>query len=159
MIIHVNSKKDLFNLLRLYKILDYKVTVTQDDWDTYKKDTCIRIDDIHKEITEFSSVRYYEEKTKDTLEFIFPYDIYYEYGITLGKLNDISIELLTALIIQQKAQGNKPDINIFMHDLYADRKAGGFTWCDTVQGYEYWSKLLLFKEFGDFNFIMASRIK
>lgn len=42
----------------------------------------------------------------------------------------------------QKAQGNQPDLDVFLNTPSADRLGGGFTWVNTKEGHEFWDQTL-----------------
>lgn len=43
----------------------------------------------------------------------------------------------------QKEQGNIPNLDIFLRQPSKGQYGGGFTWCNTKEGQEYWEELLI----------------
>jgi len=43
----------------------------------------------------------------------------------------------------QKEQGNIPNLNVFLINPIEGHYGGGFTWCNTKEGHDYWDTLLV----------------
>ena len=50
----------------------------------------------------------------------------------------------------QVEQGNKDDINVFQKTDYLPSSSGGFTWDNTVEGFDFWDDVINGKEFDVF---------
>ena len=71
----------------------------------------------------------------------------------MGELAGFPKEIINRMIFHQKAQGNKPNINIFKKNKDAGIHSGGFLWSRTKQygeGIDFWSKIINGNNFSDF---------
>lgn len=59
-------------------------------------------------------------------------------------------EIERKMIYYQVYQGNKADITVFYKDCYASQYNGGFDWCDTKEGYNFWEKIILHRDYSEF---------
>lgn len=59
-----------------------------------------------------------------------------------GKLSNIPDFVVEEMLNQQQIQGNKRDVTVFENDMFIGRRGGGFTWRETVQGQEFWRRVL-----------------
>jgi hypothetical protein len=151
MIVHINNKKDYFELLRFFNAVNFQVELTLEDWEVYKEDTCINV--TRREVKEFSSIQYYKARGCR----VYKYNEYLD--LLLGPLYNFGLSIITCMVIQQKAQGNDPNIDVFIKNKYANKESGGFNWCDTIQGDSYWCTIINDKNLDIFNYVKASRIK
>lgn len=55
-----------------------------------------------------------------------------------GYLKGVPPEIIEQMLIEQQAQGNKPDASVFDKVIKANRGSGGFDWCDTKLNGEGW---------------------
>lgn len=154
MIVNTETKNELSTLLRFYKVLNYKVEVTAKDWDNYKDKTCIEIDLDKEEIINYSSINYFKAKGLPVVDYSTYVEDLFEY-----ELEGLTIEIVTSMLIQQKNQGNKPSLEVFENNATASANGRGFDWHETVQGYDFWYDIIHSRDFSDFNFVKASRIK
>lgn len=154
MIVNTKTKNELSTLLRFYKVLNYKVEVTAKDWDNYKDKTCIEIDLDKEEIINYSSINYFKAKGLPIIDYSTYVKDLFKY-----ELKGLTIEIVTAMLIQQKNQGNKPSLEVFENNATASANGRGFDWDETVQGYDFWYVIIRSRDFSDFNFVKASRIK
>lgn len=60
----------------------------------------------------------------------------------VGELTGFPIEVVKMMIINQSDQGNVPNIRVFQNEDRAARDGGGFNWDDTVDGFEFWSRVI-----------------
>jgi hypothetical protein len=155
MIVNTKTKKELASLLRFFKALGYNVEVKVDDWDSYEEKTCIKIDHKSGSIKEFSSINYYKSNSNFPVN---SYDDFIELTID-GNIRGFPLDVVTAMIVQQKNQGNPPDLLVFRDSRYVDKPLKGFNWKDTFQGQEYWKDIIENRNFENFNYLHATRIK
>ena len=77
-----------------------------------------------------------------------------EYKVTeedlIGKLEGFPIEVVQRMVDYQVEQGNKDDINVFQKTNYLPSSSGGFTWDNTVEGFDFWDDVINGKEFDVF---------
>lgn len=72
------------------------------------------------------------KNTDNTRQMSESYDIY--------KL--LSQETIDLMLERQYQQCGHRDIEVFVDNIYADKRAGGFTWGETPEGYEFWDGLI-----------------
>jgi hypothetical protein len=154
MVVNTRTKNELATLLRFYKALNYKVEVTTKDWENYNDKTCIEIDLDREEIIIYSSINYFKAKGLPVVDYSTYVKDLFEY-----ELEGFTIEIVTSMLIQQKNQGNKPSLEVFENNATASANGRGFDWDETVQGYDFWYDIIHSRDFSDFNFVKASRIK
>ena len=59
-------------------------------------------------------------------------------------------EIELKMLEHQVAQGNQADITAFYKDCYASRCSGGFDWCGTKEGHDFWEKIILHRDYSEF---------
>ena len=59
-------------------------------------------------------------------------------------------EVVKSLLERQVQQGNEADVSVFELDIKSHKVDGGIDWADTEEGEEFWHKVLLDKDFSDF---------
>ena len=67
-----------------------------------------------------------------------------------GQLEGFPREIVERMLECQVEQGNEKDVSVFETILDADRYFGGFTWRDTIEGSNWWSKVIDDKNFDIF---------
>ena len=67
-----------------------------------------------------------------------------------GQLEGFPREIVERMLECQVEQGNPRDVSVFENILDADRYFGGFTWRDTIEGSNWWSKVIDDKNFDTF---------
>lgn len=65
----------------------------------------------------------------------------------IGDIKDFPIEVVEKMIERQVEQGNKADVRVFQKTCLASRSEGGFSWYDTIEGWEFWNEVILDKNF------------
>lgn len=65
----------------------------------------------------------------------------------IGDLNDFPLGIVVYMLEEQEIQGNKPDVTVFQRLRASDQSQGGFTWSDTEDGHDFWSKVIDEKNF------------
>lgn len=60
----------------------------------------------------------------------------------VGALTGFPIEVVQMMILRQVEQGNLPNVGKFQSESRAAREGGGFTWDETGEGFEFWSKVI-----------------
>lgn len=68
----------------------------------------------------------------------------------IGELKGFPIEVVKEMLKKQVKQGNKEDIKVFQNFAGASNTRGGFNWCDTAEGYNFWREVILDKRFDVF---------
>ena len=145
MIINIPTQKDFKDLIRLYKILDYKVSVELSDWDIYKDQTCVKIDS--EGINEYSKTSFYKQKG----EKIYSFEKFRSFLIN-GEITGFPLEVVTAMLHHQKKQTGEVDLLTFIKRKTSNVPGGGFDWDETKQGFEYWDDIINYKNFKNFNY-------
>ena len=67
-----------------------------------------------------------------------------------GDLKGFPKEIVERMLECQVEQGNEKDVSVFETILDADRYFGGFTWRDTIEGFNWWSEVIDNKNFNMF---------
>ena len=68
----------------------------------------------------------------------------------IGEIKDFPIEVVQEMVNEQVMQGNNADVVVFQDDYRADKNCGGFCWCDSVMGADFWYDVLYCKRFDIF---------
>lgn len=68
----------------------------------------------------------------------------------IGDLKNFPIEVVKKMLQKQKNQVNQIDISVFQDYRFTDKQNGGFSWEDTIEGYEFWEKVLRYEKFDVF---------
>lgn len=145
MIVNVPTQKDFKDLIRFYKILGYNVSLELSDWDVYEDQTCVNIDS--DKIDEYSKTVFYIQKG----ERIYPFEEFKEILIN-GEIERFPLEVVTAMLHQQKRQTGKTNLMTFIRDESCSAERGGFDWSETRQGYDYWYDIIMNQDFEDFKY-------
>lgn len=64
--------------------------------------------------------------------------------------NKFPKEIEELLLKRQVEQGNPPNIEIFYKNPTATKKSGGMVWSETVEGDEFWFKVLVKNDYSGF---------
>lgn len=67
-----------------------------------------------------------------------------------GQLKGFPKEIVERMLECQVEQGNPRDVSIFERYPNADQHSGGFNWRDTIEGDDWWSKIIYDKNFDIF---------
>lgn len=145
MIVNIPTQKDFKDLIRFCKILNYEVSVELSDWDVYKDQTCVNIDSGN--INEYGKTSFYKQKG----ERIYSFEEFRAIFID-GEIEGFPLEVITAMLYQQKKQTGKVNLLTFIKNKVSNIVGGGFNWCATKQGFEYWDDIINYKKFEDFNY-------
>ncbi len=145
MIVNVPTKKDFKDLIRLYKILGYDVSLELSDWDVYEDQTCVNIN--AREIDEYSKMVFYKQKG----DLIWSFEEFKE-DLIDGEIEGFPLEIVTAMLHQQKKQIGKTDLTAFIRSKSCSAVGGGFDWDKTRQGHEYWTSVVYDEEFEKFKY-------
>ena len=65
----------------------------------------------------------------------------------IGEIKDFPIEVVQKMVDYQVEQGNKADITVFQIRNYSYISLGGFSWDNTVEGFDFWDDVINDKEF------------
>ncbi len=68
----------------------------------------------------------------------------------IGDLENFPIEVVEKMLQKQYKQVNKKDISVFQEYRFTDKQNGGFRWENTIEGHEFWAKVLRYKNFDVF---------
>ena len=61
----------------------------------------------------------------------------------IGAIKDFPIEVVQKMVKEQVKQGNKADVSVFHNDATSDVFDGGFDWCDTDDGRDFWTDVIV----------------
>ncbi len=67
-----------------------------------------------------------------------------------GQIKDFPKEVVEKMLEYQVAQGNLKDVGVFENRFFADYPCGGFDWQDTIEGEDFWEKVLVNRKFDVF---------
>lgn len=67
-----------------------------------------------------------------------------------GKLEGFPIEIIAKMLERQYEQTGKVKVKVFEEFLGFGKRMGGFTWGNTIEGKEFWGKVLAFGDFRTF---------
>ena len=59
-----------------------------------------------------------------------------------NKIKFLPKEIIDKMVERQVQQGNKPDVNVFNNYPAATYSDGGFDWCDSPEGDNFWSDII-----------------
>ncbi len=59
-------------------------------------------------------------------------------------------EVIELMFQRQQEQGNPKNIEPFLYNIRVSRGSGGFTWSDTIEGDDFWERVLICLEFDVF---------
>ena len=68
----------------------------------------------------------------------------------VGNLKEFPIEVVQEMVNEQVMQGNNADVVVFQEDYRAEQNCGGFCWCYSVMGADFWYEVLYHKKFDIF---------
>lgn len=68
----------------------------------------------------------------------------------IGDIADFPIEVVEKMLERQVKQRNKENVKVFQKDRTKDDTNGGFTWRNTIEGYDFWTSVIREKKFDIF---------
>lgn len=68
----------------------------------------------------------------------------------IGKISDFPIDVVEKMIERQVEQGEKADVKVFQHSRTANASGGGFSWKDSIEGWEFWAEVIMKQNFDVF---------
>ena len=68
----------------------------------------------------------------------------------IGDLKNFPIEVVEKMLERQYEQVNKTDIAVFQKYKDADTRLDGFQWKDTIEGRDFWDKVISYENFDVF---------
>ena len=68
----------------------------------------------------------------------------------IRELENFPIEVVEKMLQKQYKQANKIDISVFQKNRCSDIQHDGFRWEDTIEGHEFWSKVIRYEKFDVF---------
>ena len=60
----------------------------------------------------------------------------------MTKFKDLPVEIQEKMLDEQVRQGNKRDAEVFEINIWANHRLGGFTWNESVEGYDFWEEII-----------------
>jgi len=66
------------------------------------------------------------------------------------QFKDLPVEIQERMLDEQVRQGNKRDAEVFANGIYSPKREGGFFWAESVEGYDFWEKIIVSGNFADF---------
>jgi hypothetical protein len=66
------------------------------------------------------------------------------------RFKDLPVEIQQRMLDEQVRQGNKRDAEVFANGIYSPKREGGFSWAESVEGYDFWEKIIVSGNFADF---------
>lgn len=74
-----------------------------------------------------------------------------KYNLTLndleGQISGFPLEVISKMMDKQREQGEKPNHYVFVSTNSADTSMGGFNWNETPEGDDFWSNVILERDF------------
>jgi len=67
-----------------------------------------------------------------------------------GELKGFPKEVVERMLFWQENQTGERDISVFEKDVSTHSYSGGFNWVDTTEGYEFWEKVIVYRNFDRF---------
>lgn len=67
-----------------------------------------------------------------------------------GQLKGFPKEVVEKMLEIQVEQGNERDVRVFEKDRYASKEEGGFWWLDTIEGSDFWNRIIQHRDFNAF---------
>lgn len=64
-----------------------------------------------------------------------------------GRIQDFPIEVVQKMVERQYEQIWKYDVSVFQADQYKGKFNGGFTWSETVEGDDFWRRVISYNNF------------
>ena len=68
----------------------------------------------------------------------------------MAKFNELPVEIQERMLDEQERQGNPRNVEVFEADILADTADGGFLWKESVDGYDFWDKIVFSGDFTEF---------
>lgn len=65
----------------------------------------------------------------------------------IGDIENFPIEVVEKMIEEQVKQGNQPNVAVFQNYGSADDEEGGFDWCNTDFGRDFWEGIIGYNNF------------
>lgn len=66
------------------------------------------------------------------------------------QFNDLPVEIQERMLDEQERQGNPRNTEVFERDITAPAREGGFFWARSVDGYDFWEKIIVSGNFAEF---------
>ena len=68
----------------------------------------------------------------------------------VGEIKDFPIEVVQKMVERQVEQGNKADVSVFQGYRNSGKGLDGFTWINSIEGYDFWDEVIYKKNFNLF---------
>lgn len=129
----------------------------QNNW-KYAGDSCINLNLDTNSILTYDSLSFYKKENYQITSFE---DFAKQNNIKIPSqqsisdkliLNSVEVpqEIVELMLQRQVEQGNARDISVFQCKYNSNKNQSGFTWMDTIEGYDFWNNVLFKKEFNVF---------
>ena len=66
------------------------------------------------------------------------------------QFKDLPVEIQERMLDEQERQGNPRNAEVFKEYTMAGIRGGGFSWSRTVDGFDFWDKILFYGDFSVF---------
>ena|SRR5690554_4893683 len=66
------------------------------------------------------------------------------------EFKDLPVEIQDRMLDEQENQGNKRDAEVFEEEIAAGADGGGFTWEKSVEGTDFWRRIIMYGNFAVF---------
>lgn len=76
-----------------------------------------------------------------------------------GELEGFPKEVVERMLFWQEKQFGVRDIKVFEKDATAGHPKKGFVWSDTTEGYEFWKKVIRYRNFDRFYVFTGSKVE
>ena len=70
--------------------------------------------------------------------------------IAMIKFKDLPVEIQQRMLDEQERQGNTRCAEVFEESITAPAREGGFLWARSVEGYDFWEKIIVLGNFTEF---------
>jgi len=58
------------------------------------------------------------------------------------KFNDLPVEIQERMLDEQVRQGNPRNAEVFEKEIMATPQEGGFLWAQSVEGFDFWNRII-----------------
>ena len=63
---------------------------------------------------------------------------------------DLPVEIQERMLDEQVRHGNPRNAEVFANGIYSPKREGGFSWAESVEGYDFWEKIIVSGNFAVF---------
>ena len=58
------------------------------------------------------------------------------------QFKDLPVEIQERMLDEQERQGNERDAEVFEKEIMATPQEGGFLWAQSVEGFDFWNRII-----------------